>query len=139
MASQVKKFREIVSAWPHISTHPHRFAAWEFLFGKAEVGHVHLGGTLDIPFTRAIRDVLLEEHLAEEHRWVPDSGWTTFRIRDDDGLGRALWLMRLSYLRYAMKIEPNPNPFFQAEVAQLHLDSRLASLMAKFLPATVRD
>src|SRR5260370_33948497 len=59
MASRVSTFIQIVSAWPHISVHPHQFEAQEFCFDKAEVGHVHLWGTVDIPFPRAIRDVLL--------------------------------------------------------------------------------
>jgi hypothetical protein len=96
MDSRERKLKEQVAAWPHISTRPHRFGGREFRFGRAEVGHVHFGGTVDIPFTRAIRDVLLEGGLAEKHLWVPDSGWTTFRIRSDKDLEHALWLMRLS-------------------------------------------
>lgn len=63
--------------------HPHRFAAREYRFGRAEVGHVHFWGDVDIPFPRPIHDFLLAHNLAEQHRWVPNSGWTTFRIRGD--------------------------------------------------------
>src|ERR1700682_5468815 len=34
---------------------------------------------------------------------VPNSGWTTFHVRDEGDLDHALSLMRLSYLRYALK------------------------------------
>ena len=68
---QMKKLEEQVAAWPHVSVHPHRFGGREFRLGNAELGHVHLGGTVDIPFTRAVRDALLADGLAEEHRWVP--------------------------------------------------------------------
>jgi len=61
---QLKKLEDTVSSWPQISVHPHRFAAREFRFGNAEVGHVHDGGIVDIPFPRPIRDVLLAEGLA---------------------------------------------------------------------------
>ncbi len=37
---QLKKLEDTVSSWPQISVHPHRFAAREFRFGNAEVGHV---------------------------------------------------------------------------------------------------
>jgi hypothetical protein len=47
--NSLKKFEEEVSAWAKISVHPHRFGGREFLFGKAEVGHVHVGGIVDIP------------------------------------------------------------------------------------------
>src|SRR5213080_1043036 len=82
------------------------------LFRKAEVGHIHIGGIVDIPFTRPIHDALLAEGLAEEHRWVPNSGWITFRIRADHDLKHALWLMRLSYLRYALKSATEPRKLF---------------------------
>jgi len=48
--AQLRKLEEQVAAWPHISVHPHRFGGREFRFGNAELGHVHLGGTVDIPF-----------------------------------------------------------------------------------------
>src|SRR5437016_3668322 len=93
---QLKKLEDTVSSWPQISVHPHRFAAREFRFGNAEVGHVHSGGIVDIPFPRPIRDALLAEGLAEEHQWVPNSGWVTFRVRSDKDLQDAIWLMRLA-------------------------------------------
>jgi luciferase-like monooxygenase len=96
----LKKLEEEVSAWPHISIHPHRFGGMAFRFGDAEVGHVHTNGAVDIPFPRSVRDALLG--LAEEHHWVPNSGWITFRIRSEQDFDNALWLMRLSYLRYAL-------------------------------------
>jgi hypothetical protein len=39
---------------------------------------VHECGVVDILFPRSIRDALLAEGLAEEHRWVPNSGWAHF-------------------------------------------------------------
>src|SRR5216684_3715917 len=103
MMKHLKKLEDEVSRWPDISVHPHRFCGREFRFGSAEVGHVHTGGIVDIPFPRSVRDALLSEGLAEEHRWVPNSGWITFHICSEEDLKRALWLMRLSYLRYTLK------------------------------------
>ena len=91
---------ERLSSWPEVSaTHPHRFGGREFRFRAAEIGHVHTGGIVDIPFPRAVRNALLDEGLAEEHHWVPNSGWVTYRVRGENDLQHALWLMRLSYLR----------------------------------------
>src|SRR6185312_3974279 len=75
MMKSLKTLEDEIASWPHISVHPHRFAAKEFLVGNAEVGHVHQGGIVDIPFPRSWRDALLAQGLAEEHRCVPNSGW----------------------------------------------------------------
>src|SRR6266404_8439637 len=105
MRDSVKRLEDEVSTWPHVSLHPHRFGGREFLFDKAEVGHVHVGGIVDIPFPRSVRDSLLADGLAEEHRWVPNSGWITFKMHGgkEEDLRHAIWIMRLSYLRYALK------------------------------------
>ena len=129
-----KRFEEKVSEWPNIESHSHRFGGREFRLGSAEVGHVHTGGTVDIPFPRAIHDVLLEQGLAEEHRWVPNSGWITFHMRSEEDLGHALWLMRISYLRYALKSTGDAHELLERESRQLHLSSELRSLMEQFVP-----
>ena len=91
------------------------------------------GGIVDIPFPRSVRDALLAEGLAEEHRWVPNSGWTTFQIRSEEGLSRALWL---SYLRYTLKSATDPQKLFEQESEQLHLSSQLKALLEPFVPRT---
>ena len=131
----LKKLEEEVSMWPHISVQSHRFGGREFLFGKAEVGHVHIGGAVDIPFTRPIGDALLAEALAEEHRWVPNSGWITFRIRREQDFKHALWLMRLSYLRYWLKTATDPRKLFEEESEELRLSPQFKSLLERFLPS----
>lgn len=135
MASHWKKLEDGISAWPWISVHNHRFGGREFRFGKAEVGHVHCGGVVDIPFPRALHDALLARGLAEEHRWVPDSGWITFRVRSQADLERALWLMRLSYLRYALKTAADARAWLAREAVELRLDAQLQSLLEPFVPA----
>ena len=49
-----QKIEETVSAWPGVSVHAHRFGGREFCVGSAEVGHVHPGGVVDIPFPRSV-------------------------------------------------------------------------------------
>ncbi len=132
----LKKLEEEVSGWPHISVHPHRFAGREFRFLSAELGHVHTGGIIDIPFPRSIHDALLAVGLAQEHRWVPNSGWITFRIRSEKDLKHALWLMRLSYLRYALKRAADPRELFEQESKQLCLSPQFKSLLEPFVPKT---
>jgi hypothetical protein len=120
--------------WPEVSVHSHRFGGREFCFRAGEIGHVHAGGIVDIPFPRPLRDALLDEGLAEEHHWVPNSGWITYPIRGENGLRHALWLMRLSYLRYSLKTVEEPASLLACESEHLHLNSRFKTLIAAFLP-----
>jgi luciferase-like monooxygenase len=133
-----KAFEDVVSTWSPISVHPHRFGGREFLFGDAEVGHVHTNGIVDIPFTRPVHDLLLAEGLAEQHRWVPNSGWITFRIRSEQDITHALWLMRLSYLRYALKEATDPRRLFEKESEGLRLNPRFKSLFEPFVIKNTR-
>ena len=96
------------SEWIGISTAPHRFNAVEFNLDDYEVGHVHQGGTLDINFPRRMRDALIEEGSAEEHHYVPESGWTTYRMNSTEDLDGGRWLLRVSYLYRALTQRNNP-------------------------------
>ena len=131
---QVQQLESEVASWLGVTAHSHRFAGREFRVGDAEIGHVHVGGVVDIPFTRAMRDALLAQGWAEEHRWVPDSGWTTFHIRRKDQLQHAVWLMRLSYARYAIKKSGEPQRSFDEESERLGLREPFLSLLRKFIP-----
>jgi Family of unknown function (DUF5519) len=139
MVNFLKKVEEELSALPEVSAHPHRFGGREFRFGNAEVGHIHTGGIVDIPFPCSIRDALLAEGLAERHHWVPDSGWITFRVRSEDDLKHALWLMRLSYLRYALKTASDPRGLLEQASKELHLRPRFKSLLVPFVPRTANQ
>ena len=126
-----------VSAWTGISVHAHRFGGKEFRLGRAEVGHIHRNGTVDIPFPRSIRDALLDEGLADKHHWVPDSGWITYGLRSESQLEHVLWLLRLSYLRYALRTAAEPRDLFEQESRQLKLSPRFQSLLEPFMPKSV--
>jgi hypothetical protein len=133
------KLEEELSAWPRVSVHPHRFGGRAFRFGSAEVGHVHIGGVLDIPFPRPVHDALLAGGLGEEHRWVPNSGWITFHVRREEDLKHAVWLMRLSYLRYSLKTVADPRGLLEQESEELQLSPQFKSLLAQFLPARATE
>ena len=135
----LKKLEDEISTWQKVSIHPHRFGGREFRFNTAEIGHIHTRGVVDIPFPRSIRDALLAEGLAEEHRWVPDSGWITFRVRSENDFKQALWLMRLSYLRYALKTSTDPHRLFEQESDNLHLTPQFKSMLEAFVPKTSKQ
>lgn len=136
--SYMESLERHVGSWPEVSIHPHRFGGRDFRHGSAEIGHIHPGGIVDIPFPRPVRDALLDEHLAEEHPWVPNSGWVTFRVRTEDDLQHAMWLLRLSYLRYALKMALNPRELFEREIEKLRLNTRFRSLLEPFIQRSVR-
>ena len=136
MMGLLKKLEDEISAWPDISVYPHRFGGREFLFGNADVGHMHEGGILDVLFPRSIHDALLADGLAEGHRWVPNSGGITFRVRSEDDLKHALWLMRLSYIRSALKTAADPRGLLEQDTEELHLSPQFRSLLEKFVPKT---
>jgi len=97
---------------------------------------MHNGGQVEVPFPRSFRDELLAQGLAEEHRWVPDSGWITFRVHSEDEVKHALWLLRLSYLRFALKTTLDPRKLFEQESEQLHLSPQFKALLEHFVPLT---
>lgn len=132
----LEQFEAEVRAWAGVTAHAHRFGATEFRYGRAEIGHIHRDGTLDIPFTRAIRDELLARGAALEHHFVPDSGWATFYMRGAADLKHGLWLMRISYLRYALKRVDEPVELLEREASELCLDPRLREMLASFMPAS---
>jgi luciferase-like monooxygenase len=79
-----------MSAWLEVPVYPHRFASREFRFLAAEIGHVHTAELWISHFHGQFTTLLLEDGLAEEHRWVPNSGWITFHIRHDEDFKHAL-------------------------------------------------
>jgi len=131
----VESVEKELSSWAEVSVHSHRFGGREFRFGSAEIAHVHNDGTVDIPFPRSIHDALLAAGLAEKHRWLPNSGWITFRMRSEQDTQHALWLMRLSYLRYRLKRTADPAAILERESHALGLTSEFESLLAQLISA----
>ena len=86
-----------VLSWEHTQAHPHRFGGTEFRIGKRELGHIHGDVLLDIPFPKRIRDELVAAGEAEPHHVLPDSGWVSFYIREQEDVDRAIELLRRSY------------------------------------------
>ena len=54
----LKNLEDEISVWPHLSIRPQPFGGRKFCCGNADVGHMHTGGVVDIPFPGSIRDVL---------------------------------------------------------------------------------
>jgi hypothetical protein len=78
--------------------HVHRFGGVELRLGRRELGHLH-PQLADLPFTRRIRDMLIETARAQPHHVLPDTGWVSRPLETDDDVDEAIELFRLSYER----------------------------------------
>jgi hypothetical protein len=58
---------------------------------------------------------------------------------NEEDLSHALWLRRLSYLRYALKKASDPQKLFEQESEQLHLSPRFKSLLEPFVSKTTNQ
>jgi hypothetical protein len=88
-----------VGSWDGVTVHPHRFGGIEFRLDKRELGHLHGDALADLPFTRRIRDMLVETGRAETHRILPESGWVSRPIRTAGDVDATIELFRLGYER----------------------------------------
>jgi hypothetical protein len=102
MRDEMKSIVSEVASWQGVTSHDHRFGGTEFRLGEREIGHVHDFGIVDIPFTVKIREALIHAERAERHHWLPNSGWTTVKVKEH-GRANAMQLLRLSYLRIQIK------------------------------------
>lgn len=90
--------------------------------------------SLTYPFRARFATPSWQNGLAEEHRWVPNSGWTTFHMRSKEDLSHALWLLRLSYLRYSLKTAADPLELLERQSEELRLSPQFKALVAPFVP-----
>ncbi len=74
----------------------------EFTLDGREIGHIHRGKLIDIPFAKRVRDDLIAEERAEKHHVMPDSGWVSYRVQSDEDIDGALWLLRVAYLYHVI-------------------------------------
>ncbi len=126
VARTVERLIDEVAAWPHVTAGEHRFGGTEFRVGPREIGHVHAWGMLDVPYLRALRDVLVDEGHTGVHHLLTESGWTTFRIGSADDYDRARWLLRLSYLYHVSTLRKTPAG--SEELSDVDVDAELDEL-----------
>jgi len=134
MVEYLKTLENQACTWPGVTAQPHRFGGRVFRLGRSEVGHVHNDGAVEIPLPLSFRDELLAEGLAERHGACPNSGWITFHVRGENDVQHAAWLLRLSYLRFALRAVPDPAKRFEQESQRLGLSPRIRAALERFVP-----
>jgi hypothetical protein len=75
----------------------HRFGGTEFQVHGLAFMHTHGTSHLDIRLPQPDQDRALREGKAEPHRFAPQAGWVTFRIRLGGDLDTAKELILLAY------------------------------------------
>jgi len=126
---QVDEIIRIVTSWDHITTEPHRFGGTEFVLDTTEIGHIHNNGLLDIPFSRAIREILVKNGNAKPHHILPETGWISFYTRDTGAsIDEALKLLRLSYL-FRLKRRKTVAIDFEEELKKLNFGEEISTLI----------
>ena len=138
--SAATEVRDTATSWSGVSAHPHRFGGLEYQLSGIELGHLHGSRLLDVPFTKKVRDLLIEQGLAAQHHILKDSGWISFYLKKPEDTAHALWLLNVSYLYRAVTLIGKKNkdaPLsleeVEREVKELDLTPDLADLFADLL------
>lgn len=101
----IEPIEQEVTTWAGVSADAHERGGRQFDLNGKEIGHIHWNGDLDILFNKKIRDELLRQGRVEEHKWVPDSGWTTFPVDNEEDIPKAIELLKLSYPQKKKRLE----------------------------------
>jgi hypothetical protein len=100
------KVIEEVRRWPGVELRPHASPTTagaadgiEFrLFGR-QIGHVHGDCSVHLALTKALKASVVGEQLAQPLAFAPTSGWAMFVPMSASDADRAIWLLRLNYVR----------------------------------------
>ena len=86
-----------VTSWAGVTIHPHRFGGVEYVIGKREIGHIHGDHLVDIPFPKKVRDEIVTTGRAQPHHILPETGWVSFYLREQDDIDKVIALLHESY------------------------------------------
>lgn len=91
------RITEAVTSWAGVTVQPHRFGGVEYGIGKREIGHIHGDHLLDIPFPKKVRDEIVAAGRAQPHHILPETGWVSFYLRQEEDVEKAIILLHESY------------------------------------------
>lgn len=135
---------EEVRRWPGVEMRPHASPqepgdsdGVEFRLYGRQIGHVHGDCAVHLALTKALKETIVGEQLAEPLTIAPTSGWAMFNPTCADHAERAIWLLRLNYIRLRRQ-RLTPLAAASSELLQRH-EAALGSLssnVAKVLQRT---
>jgi len=85
------------TSWKCVTVTPHRFGGVEYVIGNREIGHIHGDHMVDIPFPKKVRDEVVAAGRAQPHHILPETGWVSFYLRQDEDVEQAITLLNESY------------------------------------------
>lgn len=86
-----------VAGWTSVKVQPHRFGGVEYVIGRREMGHIHGDQLVDIPFPKKVRDEIVAAGRAQPHHILPETGWVSFYLREENDVEKAITLLHESY------------------------------------------
>lgn len=96
-----------VRRWSGVEMRPHPSAerpgdqdGVEFRYAGRQLGHMHDTCAVHLSLTRALKQSVVSEGLAEPLTTSPDSCWVMFNPIVAPDVERAIWLMRLNFVRF---------------------------------------
>ena len=92
-----QSLEEWILKLPNVEKAPHRFGGTEYQVQGLEFMHSHGPAHLDIRLSKEDQAHVLKEKKAEHHRFAPQAGWVTFRIRSEEDVENAKELIRLAH------------------------------------------
>ena len=120
---------EAVRRWPGVEMRPHASPTTpgeadgiEFRLYGRQIGHVHGDCSVHLSLTKALKASVVEEQLAEPLDLAPRSGWTAFNPMTASDAERAIWLLRLNYVRLRRQ-RLTPDAAQGSEVLREHEDA----------------
>jgi hypothetical protein len=97
---------EEVRRWPGVELRPHPSATSpseadgiEFRLYGRQIGHIHNDCSVHLALTKALKVSVVDDQLAEPLDFAPSSGWAMLLPTTVDDAQRAIWLLRLNYVR----------------------------------------
>ena len=76
-----------------------------FFVGGTMFMHIHGHEHCDIRLAERDQAKVLTEGKAQPHRWAPEKGYVTFVVRDENDLGSAMELVRMSHDHFSSRSE----------------------------------
>lgn len=92
-----KKIHQFMMQCNGVTEGTHRFGGIEYKLGKREIGHIHGNHLVDIPFPKKIRNEIIEKEEAEPHHVLPESGWVSIYLNNENDIDKAVNLLKRSY------------------------------------------
>lgn len=127
----VGEIEKSLSELEHIHAAAHERGGREFVWNTTEIGHIHWNGDLDILLSKKARTALVKAGITQIHKWIPESGWTTFPVADATDIATATNLLRLSYFhkRLRKSTTPEEREYYSSQLSSLPFSSEILSTL----------